>query len=466
MIKNKFLLISLLLLLIYCICPVIKAATKAEEINFSQAVKIALENSASIKDIRQEIEAQQRAIQLTESGQDFQIDLSYDSYEDDNSLSYYDETIGLDIEKDYSFGLSIGPSIKLDADNYSSYYTVEISQTLLPWLPTDSGQELYAEKKELEKLEAELESSKTDKLIEWIDFYLELTRLQEQKLLYKEKLALAEKELAKTQAECDIDEASNLELMEAQIALKEAKYEYENVSTSFDESKEDLYIELGLAEDTRLLLSDEDSFLTDLKNRSSSLTYYDMEAENLLNQAATNDYDLKSNLIENEKLDQQLEWVEKERDTDLSLIGDYDSEENDFTVGISLTHTLYDGGQHQIEVDGKKADIADVKDEYQTLLKKLKLELKEKQTDIVLNQDQLRQSDLTYQRSTLNKEIAREQLDRGAITKLDFEDYVISEKEAEIDLAADKDDLFISRLEIVALVEDNSFFLQNYISED
>lgn len=429
----------------------------AAEIEFSEAVEIGLENNDTLSDLESQIKAQKRSIKILEAGDNFQLSLEAS----DSDLSESDtESLGLSLSKDYSFGLSISPGLEettvdIDTEDFSSEYYLEVSQQLFPWIPSDNAREIYAETKELEKYEEELAAEESTKIIEWVESYLNLLRSNKKIDLYQKEVKLAKKDLENMEEKSQLKEASNLELMSAELNYKEAKQQYDSAKKKFQESKEDFKIELGLNSYDEIKLNEQNNFIGKMKNIVNQSDFAAADIEELLIKVAENDYNLKAAKIEKEKLKQQLEWTEKDGNTELSLVGNYTSEADDFTLGITLSHVLYDGGEHKLEIEDKEAEIEDINSDYQRLLKELKLEIKENKNNLSTGQDSLESSELSYQKAVINSKIAAQEFKSGVITELEYQEYQNSQMEAKINLKAAEDSLLVAKLNFLSLISKN-----------
>lgn len=438
----------------------------AAEIEFTEAVEIGLENNNILSDLESQIKAQKRSIKILEAGDNFQLSLEAA----DSNISETDtESLGLSLSKDYSFGLSISPGLEettvdIDTEDFSSEYYLEISQQLFPWIPSDNAREIYAETKKLRKYEEELAAKKSTKIIEWVENYLNLLRSSKKIEIYQKEVELAKENLENIKEKFELEEASNLELMSAELNYKEAKQQYDSAKKDFQENREDFKIELGLADKDKIILTEKSDFINEIKNKAEQFNFTTVETEELISKAVESDYNLKSAKIEREKLKQQLEWTEKDGNTELSLVGNYTSADDDFTLGITLSHVLYDGGVHELEIEDKEAEIEDINSDYQRLLKELKLEIKEKENNLSTSQSSLENSEISYQRAVINSKIAAQEFENGVITELEYQDYQNSEMEAEINLKAAEDSLLVAKLNFLSLISKNE--IQAVIKRD
>ena len=446
---NKTIVLILLVISIF-----LSFSLSAEEITFSQAVEIGLKNNNILSDLESQIETQKRAIKIIEADENFQLSLEAS----DSDLSESDtESFGLSLSKDYSFGLSISPGLEettvdIDTEDFSSEYYLEISQQLFPWVPSNNAQEVYEAKKELKKYEEKLTAEEVSKIIEWVENYLNLIRSSKKIDLYQKRIELAQENLENIKEKFELEEASNLELMSAELNYKEAKQNYDSAKKNFQESKKNFKIELGLNTETEIKLNERNNFIEKMKNRVKQTDFEAAKTEELLAKAIENNYDLKAAKIEEEKLKQQLEWREKDGNTELSLIGNYASTTDDFIVGITVSHVLFDGGERELKIEDKKAEIKDINSDYQRLSKELKLEIEKKENNLSTSQDNVESSELSYQRAVINSKIAAQEFENGVINELEYQKYQNSQKEVQINLKAAEDSLLVAKLNFLSLI--------------
>ncbi|QTL98744.1 hypothetical protein GM661_12595 [Iocasia frigidifontis] len=242
---------------------------------------------------------------------------------------------------------------------------------------------------------------------------------------------------------------------------KRGSISIEKFKKEFQESKKDFCQDLGLSHEQELILNINEDYLLALRNKVSDYVINSNNIKELLKQAESNSFDLVANQLDNQVLNKELEWLKDEHNTEINLIGEYDSSDEDFTVGVKLSHILYDGGQRKIKIADKEADIGDLLDEYERLKKELELEFEEKQNQIELDQDQLDQNQLTYEKTLLEERIAEEQFEHGLIDKIEFEEYRLSTEEEEVNLSSAGDNLLISKLNLLVLFKNEDFFRGN-----
>lgn len=166
-----------------------------------------------------------------------------------------------------------------------------------------------------------------------------------------------------------------------------------------------------------------------------------------------NNYKLRSNLLDREVMERELEWLKKENHPELSFEGMYNSSSDNLFLSLKLSYQLYDGGQHKMEIEEKEKEIKDNIDAYDELYNELKQELKQLLDRLELAEMALERGYLSLERSRYELTVAEQQLEMGVIDYLEYQDKWVSEAEAEIQIAVLKEQLFLDRMRFIKFLD-------------
>ena len=458
MAQNKRVLYSFSLLVILSLFFTFSIGmAQAENISFEKAVKLGLENNSEIQDIKKNIENLKRNRKIIKTNNDWKIDLGGNySHRFDESISTSDEndsSISITADKSYKSGLSLNPTVRIDEDEER----LDISLTQ-PIYPIDNSIEdrLYDNKKELVKTRAKLKSLKSTKILSWVQSYLNIVRMEENKEIYAKSVIKAKDNLEKVTKKAEIGEAGDQQLLTAEYSLKDAKYKLKKQKINIREEKNSLKNNLGINKDKKIVFNSDNQFIEELRKKANSLTAEYMKEENLIKIIEKNNNDLQNNKINREILKRELEDLKKEDNISIKLSGEYDTISEDATATVDFSYNLYDSGNHDIDLESKKSAIADNRDKYKDIYKKLKLDLESHLNRLDLDKEKLSKEKLNYQRSQNKLEITKEKYDIGAVDYLEYQDSWIKTKETKIKLKSLKDSILINKLEFINFISNEN----------
>lgn len=463
--KNKYLLYSFsFLLILTLIFSFSNESSNAEDISFREAVKIGLENNSEIKDIKNSIKTLERSREKIYSQKDWQLDLSgsYKHYfnEEESQASEISvgdakesasgESISLSASKLYDFDLSFNPTLTVDEENES--LAINLTQKLYPITESDFEKKLYDNQKELIKTKAKLENLKADKIISWSESYLNIIRMEESEEMYQESVKKAEDNLKKIKKEEKIGEAGEQQILTAEYSLEDAKYKLKEQNFKLNESKSSFKNQLGVSEAKEIEFKAENKLIVDLKEKADSLTADYLENDNLIEVIEANNNSLKANKIDREILKKELAKLKKEDNMKVDLSGDYNTSTENLSATLNFNYNLYDGGQHELDLEAKKEAIDDNINDYKKQYSKLKLDLESHLNTLSLNKDNLHKQKLNYKRSENKLKIDYMKYEKGVIDYLAYQETWISTKETELSLDSIKDAIFIDKLQFISFV--------------
>lgn len=437
--KNKVFSAIILLFSIF----IIPGVSAAERVTLKEAINLGLENNNELRDIKERVASLERDLALLKAKQDWQVALGA-NYNTEKS------SVNMNISKTFSSGLTLKPGISVTEKETS--LSIDLIQPLFPFTLTEDNKEYYKTVKELLKAKASLEQKKADKILSWLESYLDICRMMEKREIYQMSIKKAEDNLGEVLAKQKIGEAGKKEVLTAQVSLKNAEYMLREIDYKIDEAQLSLMQDIGLKNKEGFVFDAQSEFVNDLKQTVEELATKYLEENEIMSIVEQNNYDLLTNRIDREILQQELEWLKKEGKTSLDMTGSYNTNNKKLTVGLSLSYKLYDGGEYKLELEEKEEEIKNNLADYQELISGLELQLKQYTNAIKLNELELEKERLNLERSEYEGEVAKEQLEMGLIDYLEYQEYWISSKEAKVNLKSLQDQFLIGRLKLINFV--------------
>jgi len=452
--KNKEIITIVSLLLLFLIIEV----CAAEQLTLEEVIELGLQSNNELRNYQEAISILERELALIKAKENWQVKLETDytkTYEDGELIS--NNTLGgnkidLGISKNFSSGLSINLKIAIEEGELQTDMFISISQQILPAVPTSLSKQNYEVTKNLIKARENYRQQKVDKVLTWFDSYLNLCRMIEKREIYEQDLNNAQKNKKEVMASQEIGEAGKQQVLTAELSVKEAEYRLKEINTQIDQAEFTLYQEIGLTDMQNISIKADSPFINEINKNAEEIVNKYINMANLLEVAEQNSYELLANKIDQEILAEQLEWLEKEDSINLNLTASYDTAQEQFNAGLNLYYQFYDGGQHNITCADKEAEIDSKTADYNDLYNNLKLKLKQSIDDINLNILQLEKEKIKLTRGEYEADTARQQYVIGLIDYLEYQETWLESKEAELNINTIKDQLLISWLKLIKLV--------------
>lgn len=437
----------------------------AKELSFTEAVEHALQYNSDLHKLVVQVESLERDLDQIRAGQSWQIDLNANStYQnqkvtglapntdsDTDFVSDYGMQVSFD--KTYPFGLTIRPELNFDLLKLNSDFSMKIAQKLFPLLPTEAEKAFFKTEIELQKAYLKLEEEKAAKVQKWIESYLNLVRLNERHEILQASKDLAEEALKEVKSSYQIGDASQQQVLSAELDLKQAEYELKNTAFKFDQSKDALRLELGLQLEDQVLIAEDADFI---RQFTSLLTDFSVQLLTDLDQQMSQlekfNYQLLANQMDRKVLEQELIWLERENKTDIDLNGNYNSKNDEWSVGVNLSYQLYDGGQWNLKLDDKEEQIQLKEEDYFRQYDALKLEMDKLNDQLTLDQMGLAQEEMKLEKMIFDEKVAQQQYELGLIDQLDLKEKELRRQEAEVNLKSAQDRLLLSKLKLVSIL--------------
>jgi len=449
------------------------ANVQAKDISLEEALNWGIENNSSIKEIKNSIENIERSLNLIDTEYGFKTNISAnpiiaggsDKQADENSNgadggnttseSSNGPEISLKTTKLFPNGIILQSEISLKEEDLFDLEkllegpdsTFSAAKSLYPVLPIQSEQEKYLVSNNLLKARENLTWQQESKKIEFLESYLHLLRLQEKLSLAETNFQYAQDDLSKILKKIEIGEAGERQEIEAKIALKKAEINFLQAQNTFLQQKNRWYLDLNLPEGTEVPLVEDSPFLEEIIKWADSLEL-NLKEEELIELAADSYYRIRNILLDQDSSQKEAEWNLAKNKPQVDLFGAYSSKDNTWGVGIELSYDIFDGGKQKIEDEGYQAKLENLKDDYLQIVSELKLELSGLINQQEINNLNLEEKLMSWEKAKLEEESYQIQLQQGLISDSEFQYKMLGWQESEINLKSAKDEILINKLRI------------------
>ncbi|MBU4227014.1 TolC family protein [bacterium] len=440
---------------------------QAEEVSLEEALSWGIENNSSIKEIKDSIETIERSLNLIDTEYGFKTNISADpiiagssDVEIDgggDNLGSSSPKITLKTTKLFPNGIILQSEISLKEEDWFDLEklsegpdsTFSAAKSLYPILPIESEQKKYLASNNLLKVKENLTWQQENKKIEFLESYFNLLRLQERLSLTKTNFQYAQDDLNKILKKIEIGEAGERQEIEAKIVLKKAEINFLQTQNTFLQQKNRWYLNLGLPEETEVSLVEDSSFLEEIIKWADSLEF-NLKEEELMELVVVSHYQIKNNQLDLDSSQKELEWNLVKNKPQISLYGTYDYQSSTSTwgVGIDLSYNIFDGGKQKLENEEYQAKLTNLEDDYLQIVAELKWELNNLINQYTVCSLNLEEKLMSYQKSKLEEESYRAQLQQGLISDSEFQYKMLGWQESEINLKSAKDEILINKLRI------------------
>ena len=449
--KNKKFIIILSLLIILMVTNLISA----EEITLNEAIKLGLSQNSEIKTQKRELKNIEKELLSIKAKQNWHVDIegNYSKTIDKKNNLDTVNIVNININKTLPSGLTIQPELCLKEDDFNPELQVNVSHSLLPSTPTNLQKQYWKTAKKLLIAKINLVNLKKDKKISWVDIYLNLTRLVERQKLYQKAVKKAKNNLKKVKEKQKIGEAGKKELLTAEISLENAHYNMIETGKRIEETKIKFYKKLGI-KGQKIIIDRQNELVLDLTSHVNEMIidYVENDVNKLMSTIEQGNFNLMVNRINREILKKEKEWIRNEGRTNATISGDYDSVNNDFTIGINVFYQVYDGGEKDIKLKKKEIELEKNLDQYDDIFNQLQIRLNQYLNNIELSQLELNKNKKVLKKSEYELKVADKQLEMGLINYLDYQEVYISQQENKLNVKFLRDSLLIDKLNLVKLV--------------
>ena len=449
------------------------ANVQAKDISLEEALNWGIENNSSIKEIKNSIENIERSLNLIDTEYGFKTNISanpiiaggFEEPTDDNSndvdegdtslATRSSPKISLKTTKLFPNGIILQSEISLKEEDLFDLEkllkgpdsTFSAAKSLYPVLPIRSEQEKYLVSNNLHKARENLTWQQESKKIEFLESYFNLLRLQERLSLAKTNFQYAQDDLSKILKKIEIGEAGERQEIEAKIALKKAEIDFLQAQNTFLQQKNSWYLNLNLPEETEVPLVEDSPFLEEIIKWADSLEL-NLKEEELIELAVDNYYGIRNILLDQDSSQKEAEWNMAKNKPQVDLFGAYSSKDNSWGIGIELSYDISDGGKQKIEDEGYQAKLENLKDDYLQIVSELKLELSGLINQQEINNLNLEEKLMSWEKAKLEEESYQIQLQQGLISDSEFQYKMLGWQESEINLKSSRDEILINKLRI------------------
>ncbi len=446
---------------------------QAEEISLEEALSWGVEHNSSIKEIKDSIETIERSLDLIDTEYGFKTDISanpiiaggFEEQTDNDSTGTDDggnnsatsngPKITLKTTKLFPNGIILQSEISLKEEDWFDLEKLSegpdsifsATKNLYPVLPIKSEQEKYLASNNLLKARENLTWQQEYKKIEFLESYLNLLRLQERLSLAKINFQYAQDDLDKILKKIEIEEAGERQEIEAKIALKKAEINFLQAQNTFLQQKNGWYLNLGLPEETEVPLVEDSPFLEEIIKWADSLEF-NLKEEESMELAVDNYYRIRNILLDQDSAQKEAEWNLTKNKPQVDLFGAYSSKDDSWGVGIELSYDIFDGGKQKIEDEGYQTKLENVEDDYLQIVSELKLELSGLFNQQEINNLNLEEKLMSWEKAKLEEESYQIQLQQGLISDSEFQYKMLGWQESEINLKSSRDEILINKLRI------------------
>jgi len=447
------------------------ANVQAKEISLEEALSWGVEHNSSIKEIKDSIEAIERSLNLIDTEYGFKTKISAnpiiaggfeeqtdndstgtDDGENNSAISNGPE-ISLKTTKLFPNGIFLQSEISIKEEDMIDLEellegpnsTFSATKNLYPVIPIIPEQEKYLASNNLLKARENLTWQQEYKKIEFLESYFNLLRLQERLSLAKINFQYAQEDLDKILKKIEIEEAGERQEIEAKIALKTAEINFLQAQNTFLQQKNGWYLNLNLPEETEASLVEDSPFLEEIIKWTESLEL-NLKEEGLMGLAVDSYYRIRNILLDQDSSQKEAEWNLAKNKPQVDLFGAYISKDNSWGIGIELSYDIFDGGKQKIEDEGYQAKLENLKDDYLQIVSELKLELKDLINQQEINNLNLEEKLMSWEKAKLEEESYQIQLKQGLISDSEYQYKMLNWQESEINLKSAKDEILINKL--------------------
>lgn len=449
--------------IVFLVSILFVSSAAAEEITLKEAINHGLKNNLELKEQQNIIASTEGQLKIIRAQQGWQIEVSADYTEivdqpENNSLNTAGMNINnlpdeggnssLSINRNFSSGLYLSQTAEVD-DQGESDYTVNISYPLFKGIPTESEKSYYQREQELLKAQNNLSSLIEDKILVWLENYLQLIRLEKSKENKEIELKTAETiflESKRLYADAQISES---ELKSSEAEYIDAEKNYLEISNQLNNSLRSFKLQLNLTEDREIKL-DRAGYLDQIS--SSIIDYHHLSFEEMYQSLMAADYELKSAAVNLELQKKQLQWFQNEGRANVNLSGSYNYSSETSTVGLVFSYDLFDGGQREFNEQNLKSNLQLAEANYNNLKKNKKLELESQLNRLKIAERGVKSAELKLDNAENNYQLASEQYQAGLITEKTFEQQKLAYQQSQINYQQAADNLFIEKLNLNMLI--------------
>ena len=424
----------------------------AAEYSLEVLINHGIKNNVDINNIQSEIDNIKRNIKLNNAQADWQAIMNINKVLIDNeniAINRESDQVSVDINKKIAEdNLNISPNMTYDFDGSEFIYGLNLSLDLYPNLPSERIRTLIELNNQLNQKQKELNSKKAELVKKWTEQYLQLVRINQNIDILEKRLQLAEDNYNEVKKQVEINEAGQQELLEAKLSLKDAEYNLKELEQQYSQLKRSLLNSINLSKETNVVLNENNSVINRLQDLTNYLTASNLDKEQLIDNIVQTSSQFASVINRNELLKNELNWLEKEDNPQLSVDGQYNSE-TDFQASLNVSFNLFDSGIQEIKEENKRQEIKDNEITLKQLYNNTENSLEQIIDQIELSKMDVMRKELNLNKVSDNTKIVKKQYEAGAVEKRFLTENELNEESALINLKSSKDSLLLNKLDLL-----------------
>lgn len=460
---NKYAVLMVLCTLFLLSTPL---QVNAAEMTLQEALIWGTEHSGSLQKLRDQVQNLKTSLTNMELTLDWQFDLkSSANYgtlppalrkSDSDGTKATQAELTLQGSKSFLWGLNLQPKLtyseqdpfELDQLDENVNFSITATQLLFPWGPSQAEQEYIQTSNQYQQAVESFKSQAEWEQIGWIEGYLNLIRLQERLEVAQTSLELALEQLENIQQQRAIGESSEINLLNAQIQVKQAESKHFQAVTNYQQQKQGWYNKLNLPADSEVEISISNPYLAQVHNRVEVNSLWVLEKDQMRKRVWKSHYQLQAIEQDQQLAQRQIKWAERKTLPQIQLSGSYDYQNEDWNTGIQLTYNLSQK-QNKLKIEDQQVKLNNLLEEEKRLKKDVQLQLDQYQSLVELSHMEIEEKELAFQKTELEAKLATQQWEVGLITEQEYQQKQLNHQQAVVDLRIAEDQLFISQLRLV-----------------
>lgn len=463
-----------IIILIFLITAILSSSSYAETITLTDAFLTALNNNIELKEKANEIKKLEKDLEIIKAQQSWNIELNgeYNKFlnetENISLKSTYDNTVEggravINIEKEFASGLRFNQELSYSENDEDNYH-ISFIQPLLPTTESSLEEEYFLKSKELLIKSSEYISLKEDKIIDWVESYLNILRLEKTLNNLKRSAVQAKNYYENIKEKAAVEEAGENELLTAEIAYLDAENEYLDIKDQFLNTKKAFILSLGLEKDKNIIYDKNVQILEFLRN--IIVDYEQKNIEDIYNKLLSADNDLKIEKLNLVILEKTLDWAEDDSKFNLDFNGSYDQSSEESMLGLSISYDFYDGGADKLRQQKIVDDIKLQNDRLVKLEKDKLLQLENSINKINSAERLLKRNNLSLIKAEHELDIRKEQYSDGLAAEIEVLESEIDYYSSLNEYHKSRDQLLIEELNLVKIISDKIINTERWRDKD
>lgn len=448
---------KILLILTGCFLLLSSVPGQAEPLDLEQIVHWGLENAPAQEEMLVELEKGQRDIEKTLAGAGWQLDLRGVSNFNLEEREFPRQYVSLDLNRRFVPGLTLQGNLSygkgpggLGGGEYEPDLGISLAYQVFPRTPSSIRRELISRQVSLERLRNIFPQKQAQNILAWVEDYLNLARQEENLVAARQNLARVEEELEEILRRKEIEEAGEIQVIDSRVALLRAENSVLNQKQALERNREEFYRTLGLPGDREIELDLNTGLIDELDAWVANLGLAEMEEEEKIEAAFSNNPELKNLQLEMDYFAQQMDWFEQEQKPRVDVSGSIDGWHDDWGagIGIEVRYNLFDSGKAELQEEDFEAQQEELENKKDDLKTSIKNQLSSLENAIQNSLSQIKEKELLLRRAELEAEIKEENYQKGLATTRDYNQSLQDLEKALLDYSVARDDLLIARLQL------------------